>query len=116
MAPLTADMVEILVNTGGSARVDEDIEPRFSTGDRVIARNINPVEHTRLPRYARGKIGVIQHDRGVFVFPDTNALGQGVKPQHVYSICFTAQELWGPDASDRDTLYLDLWDDYLDPA
>jgi len=27
---------------------------------------------------------------------------------------FTARELWGPEASERDTLRLDLWDDYLD--
>jgi nitrile hydratase len=83
---------------------------------RVRARNLNPNGHTRLPRYARGKMGTIIRDHGVFVFPDTNAEFQGDKPQHVYSVRFTARELWGEQASPRDAVYLDLWDDYLEPA
>ena len=62
------------------------------------ARNINPVGHTRLPRYARGKFGMIHRDYGVFVFPDTNAHFLGEKPQHVYSVRFAARELWGAQA------------------
>ena len=58
----------------------------------------------------------IDRDHGVHVFPDTHAAGQGKKPQHVYSVRFTARELWGNDASARDAIYIDLWDDYLDPA
>jgi nitrile hydratase len=79
-------------------------------------RNLNPAGHTRLPRYARGRRGVVQADHGVFIFPDTSAHGQGPRPQRVYSVRFAARELWGPDASARDALYLDLWDEYLDPA
>ena len=56
----------------------------------------------------------MEQDHGVFVFPDTSAHEQGEKPQHVYSVRFTARELSGPDATERDTLRLDLWDGYLD--
>ena len=80
------------------------------------ARNINPMGHTRLPRYARGKLGAIDLDHGVYVFPDTNAHFQGENPQHVYSVRFTARELWGEQASPRDSVHLDMWDDYLEPA
>ena len=50
------------------------------------------------------------------VFPDTNAQFLGEKPQHVYSVRMTARELWGEQASPRDSVYLDMWDDYLEPA
>ena len=82
----------------------------------MLTHNDHPIGHTRLPRYARGKRGVIDRDHGVFVFADTNAMTRDKKPQHCYSVRFTAQELWGPAASPRDSVYLDLWDDHLDPA
>jgi nitrile hydratase len=81
---------------------------------RVRARNIHPTGHTRLPRYARGKIGTVVRDHGVYVFPDTNAHFQGEKRQHVYSVRFTARELWGESASRLDSVHLDMWDDYLE--
>ena len=99
-----------------SFRVDEDVAPKFKPGDAITVRNIHPKTHTRIPRYVRSNRGVIDRDHGVFIFPDTHAQFQGTKPQHVYSVMFTAQELWGPDAPSQDKLYLDLWDDYMDPA
>ena len=87
---------------------------RSQVGQRVRARNINPLGHTRLPRYVRGKTGVVRRDHGVYTFPDTNAHFQGEKRQHVYSVQFTAGELWGESASRRDSVYLDMWDDYLE--
>ncbi len=113
---LTVDMVPTLVSTGASARVDEDVPPRFKVGDKVRARNLNPYGHTRLPRYIRGKVGVVDRNHGVFVFPDTAAHGGGEKPQNVYSVRFEARELWGDAAPAGDSLYIDLWDDYVDPA
>jgi nitrile hydratase subunit beta len=114
--PLTADKVPILTAIGVPARRDVAVAARFHAGERVRARNINPVGHTRLVRYARGKTGTIHVDHGVFVFPDTNAQFLGEKPQHVYSVRFTARELWGDQASPRDSVYVDMWDDYLEPA
>jgi nitrile hydratase len=93
---------------------DPRVRASFRVGQRVRARNINPLGHTRLPRYARGKTGVVRRDHGVYTFPDTNAHFQGEKRQHVYSVQFTARELWGDSASPRDSVYLDMWDDYLE--
>jgi nitrile hydratase len=93
---------------------DPLVHASFKVGQRVRARNIHPLGHTRLPRYVRGKTGVVRRDHGVYMFPDTNAHSQGEKRQHVYSVQFTAGELWGDGASRRDSVYLDMWDDYLE--
>lgn len=88
--------------------------PNFRVGQRVRSKNINPTTHTRLPRYARGRTGVVTRDYGVYVFPDTNANNQGEKPQHLYSVRFEARELWGEQGKPNDSVYIDLWDDYLE--
>ena len=87
---------------------------RFREGDRVVARNINPTGHTRLPRYVRGKRGVIHRDWGIYVFPDSTVHNADEHAQHVYSVAFEARELWGDSVPRRDTLRIDLWEDYLD--
>jgi len=87
----------------------------FKRGNHVVTRNINPVGHTRMPRYVRGKPGVVVRELGLFTFPDSNALGAGRKSQPCYTICFKARDLWGDDAGKRDRLYIDLWEDYLKP-
>jgi len=110
-----ADVPRFLWNRR-AARLDDPVPPKFKVGDLVVARKMQPVGHTRIPRYVRGRQGVIDRDHGVFIFPDTYAVGQGKKPQHVYSVRFTARELWGPAASPNDRVYADLWDDYLDAA
>ena len=111
---LAAEGIETMLRNRKRARRDETVPPRFTAGDRVVARNIHPTGHTRLPRYARGRCGVIARDCGVYVFPDTNAMRGDPKPQHLYSVRFAARELWGPQANARDSVYLDLWDDHLD--
>jgi hypothetical protein len=116
MKALKAADVEHALQHSRGARVDEDVPGKFKVGDRVLTRNMHPVAHTRLPRYARARRGTIACDYGVFIFPDTHAVGEGMKPQHLYSVRFAARELWGPEASSRDGVYLNLWDDYLDPA
>jgi len=113
---LKAEKVEDALRRSRGARVDEDVPAKFVVGARVLTRNIHPIGHTRLPRYARARHGTIARDYGVFIFPDSHALGEGNKAQHLYSVHFTAQELWGAEVSSRDGIYLDLWDDYLDPA
>ncbi len=110
-----ADVPKALLKSKG-ARVAVDVAPRFRVGDQVLTRKINPIGHTRIPRYARGRRGVIHLDHGVFVFPDTHAMSEDPEPQHVYSVRFTGHELWGPEASPRHFIHVDLWDDYLDPA
>jgi nitrile hydratase subunit beta len=90
-------------------------KPRFRVGEHVFTRNINPPGHTRMPRYARGKRGIIRYDWGVFVFPDSHAHGLGRDPQHCYGVEFKGRELWGQDHPVRERVYLDLWEDYLEP-
>jgi nitrile hydratase beta subunit len=113
---LRAGDVARTLGTRRAARLDDPVPPRFQVGQAVVARNLHPVGHTRLPRYVRGRRGEVAIDHGVFIFPDTHAAGQGTRPQHVYSVRFTARELWGPDAPARDTVHVDLWDDYLEAA
>jgi nitrile hydratase len=111
--PGAARARELLANSRG-AKLDLPVKALFAAGARVRVKNRHPATHTRMPRYCRGKTGVISADHGVFVFPDTHAMGHGQKPQHCYSVRFTAQELWGEPR--RDAVYIDLWDDYLENA
>jgi len=120
----SAEMLSALIATGvrtvGPDPVKEkpgakSPRARFAEGDHVRARNLNPMGHTRIPRYVRGKRGVVARDWGVFVFPDTNAHHAGTKPQHCYSVRFEARELWGKSANGREKILVDLWEDYLEP-
>ncbi len=115
-AVLRGSDVAALMRGRLSARVAADVPSKFKPGDPVVARRINPAGHTRLPRYVRGRHGTIDNDHGVFTFPDTNAMSRDPKPQHCYSVRFTARELWGLEGTARDSVYLDLFDDYLDAA
>ncbi len=115
--PPEAAAIEAAARGGFPATRDTGRQtPRFAIGDRVRARNINPSGHTRLPRYIRGHIGTVARLHGTHVFPDTNAHGEGENPQPLYSVGFDATELWGSEAPLNDRLYIDLWEDYLEPA
>lgn len=113
---LTAAQVPEELAKNDPSLLKVSVAPRFHPGQRVRARNINPVTHTRLPRYARGKVGTIERDYGVFDLEDTASQQLPEKPQHVYSVRFSARELWGDQAAPQDSVYIDLWDDYLAPA
>ena len=116
MRVLHYESVRKVLRTGDSARIASNETPRFKPGDAVLTRNFQPLGHTRLPRYARAKRGVVVLNHGVFVFPDTHAANGEQKPQQLYSVSFTMRELWGEGASERDTVHIDLFDDYLLPA
>jgi nitrile hydratase len=79
-------------------------------------RDIDPVGHTHLPLYLRGKSGVIERDHGIFIVPDSGGNGWSEKLQHVYSVRFVAREIWGSEASDRNSMNFNLWDSYMDAA
>jgi len=102
--------------TGVSKRMQVDVPPKFQVGDEVIVKNEHPRGHTRCSRYFRGRRGQVHIDHGVYPFPDTVAHGLGDKPQHCYSVRFTATELWGSRGNPRDRVYVDLFDDYLETA
>ena len=114
-APMTSAVVTAMIAKGSSQKRTFDITPQFKVGDRVFAKNINPHGHTRLPRYVRAKTGVIERDHGVFPYNDTHAHGIE-NAQHVFLVRFAARELWGAEASGRESLYVDLWEDHLTPA
>jgi len=110
-----SELGEMLRNRRGARLKDELAEARFKVGDRLRTKNIHPAGHTRLPRYARDKRGVVYRDHGVFIFPDTHAATGEKVPQHCYSVRFEGGELWGPNAGLRDAVYIDLFEDYLEP-
>ena len=88
--------------------------PTFSVGDAVMTRNDHPSGHTRLPRYARAKRGVVERVIGFFVFPDSAAAGEGDRPQWLYTVTFTGRELWGATADSTSSVSIDAWESYLE--
>ncbi|NKB45567.1 MAG: nitrile hydratase subunit beta [Alphaproteobacteria bacterium] len=117
--PVGPDDMRRMFAKGRSYNRQLDKQALFSVGDWVRAKNINPKGHTRLPRYARGKLGVVTAEHGGQIFPDTNATFSGEGPERLYTVRFQATDLWGPEANPNDTVCIDLWEPYLeetDPA
>jgi nitrile hydratase subunit beta len=112
---LAPDDVPAMLARGGPADRPAPRPPRFEPGSRVRARNLHPRGHTRLPRYARGHVGVIERVHGCHVFADHNALGDE-DPQWLYSVRFDATELFGPDADPRSQVSFDAFEPYLEPV
>jgi nitrile hydratase len=113
---LAAPDVAAVLARGGPAEREMNHPARFAVGDRVVTRIMHPRGHTRLPRYARGKQGIVERVHGGHVFPDTNAHGLGENPQWLYTIRFTGQELWGEESDPCLTVSIDAWESYLEPA
>jgi nitrile hydratase len=111
---LRAEDVPATLARGGPASRDTTTASRFAVGDRVRTRNTHPHTHTRLPRYARDKTGTVELVHGTHVFPDSNAQFKGEDPQWLYTVRFTARELWGRD--DNDSVSIDAFEPYLEPA
>lgn len=115
-AILRADRVEEYVRARRSCERAASAPARYAVGERIAARNMHPHGHTRLPRYVRGRQGVIATVHGCHVFPDTNAHGEGEQPQWLYSVCFAAAELWGEPHPGQTDIFIDLWEPYLEPV
>jgi nitrile hydratase len=111
----TLDNVEASMVRGKFGRVAAQ-PAKFKPGDRVRAKNIHPATHTRLPRYARGHVGVVERDHGCQVFPDTAATDLGEHPQWLYTVVFDATELWGADADPTLKISIDAFEPYLEAA
>jgi len=108
-----------LAQRAPAARDSVQLPARFHGGEQVRARNVNPLGHTRLPRYVRGKLGTIVRVSGVFELEDTDTAGlslPGDKPQPVYMVRFGARELWGEQAGRSDAVFIELWENYLERA
>lgn len=92
-----------------------DSLPHYRVGDRVCAVNRHPAGHTREPHYVRGRLGVVV--RHVGAAPLAERAAQHVcAPQNLYNVRFESRELWGSDATHNEAVYLDLFEDYLEPA
>ena len=89
---------------------------RFKPGDRVRTRNFHPQTHTRLPRYARDKLGVVELNHGCHAYPDSVAAGRGDDPQWLYTVVFDGREIWGPESDPALTVSIDAFEPYLEPA
>jgi nitrile hydratase len=112
--PARAEGIEKALRTGRPASRKIRQRPRFSIGDRVLTRNLSPHGHTRLPRYARGRRGIIVAHHGAHVFPNTNAHGLGENPQHLYTVRIAVREIWGNSAEPNESVLIDLWESYLE--
>jgi len=114
--PLRADQVAEVLRRGAPTLRPVSAPARFAIHDRVRTRRNQVPHHTRLPGYARGKLGRIEQLRGVHVYPDSHAQGLGEQPQWLYTVVFPGTELWGEDATEGLTVSIDAWEPYLEPA
>ncbi len=113
---LKGDEVASVLRRGFPYEREAQAPARFAIGDAVRTIMMHPQHHTRLPRYARGKQGVIERITGCHVFPDTGAQGLPETAQWLYTVVFTGPELWGRDADPTSTVSIEAWESYLEPA
>ena len=111
--PLGAEQMIKALKKGNSTARKVATCAQFKVGDTVRTRKINPLGHTRLPRYCRGRIGTVIMMHGAHVFPDTHAAGFGEQPQWLYTVRFEGQELWGQDTTAA-AVCVDCWEPYLE--
>jgi nitrile hydratase subunit beta len=110
-------MAEVLRTlTRGSFGRPAKSPARFKIGERVRTKNIHPATHTRLPRYARGRVGVIEALRGCHVFPDSVAIGAGEDPQWLYTVLFDGREIWGENSDPTLKVSIEAFEPYLEAA
>ena len=110
-------LMETVVHRGGSARRESGQPAKFGVGDAVRVADDAPFGHTRRARYIRGKRGVIERAHGTFIYPDSAGNGRGEDPQHVYTVRFSAAELWGEQEGDANgSVSFDVWEPYLEKA
>jgi nitrile hydratase beta subunit len=112
---LTPAGVAAVLHRGGPTDRQVRSAALFAVGDRVRTKVIHPPTHTRLPRYVRGHVGIVEILHGVHVFPDSNSLGDE-NPQWLYTVTFDGRELWGPDGDASVKISVDAWESYLEPA
>ena len=114
---LQAANVAAVLARGSATERPATSPARFAVGDAVRMRSVKVDHHTRLPGYVHGKRGTVVHLHGAHVFADTNAQGQGERPQWLYSVEFDEAELWGDSAAKQNlSVSVDAWESYLEPA
>jgi len=114
--PVTAAQVANMVRCGSPYERPAPAPALFKVGDRVRTRNMHPATHTRLPRYARNRVGEIVRIVGCHVFPDSNAINAGEDPHWLYTVHFDGRELWGEDSDPTVRVCIEAWEPYLEEA
>lgn len=89
---------------------------RFQVGDRVRTKNMHPKSHTRLPRFVRGHVGVIDRIQGFHVYPDAVVAEGKEDPQWLYTVMFDGRELWGADSDPTFEVSIEAFEPYLEAA
>ena len=105
-----------LLRTGASTHRSPESSARFSEGDVVRTATAEPSGHTRLPSYARGKLGRVTAVHGCHVYPDANAHGLGEQPQWLYTVEFSGNALYGAAGDPQTIVSIDAFEPYLSPA
>jgi nitrile hydratase len=112
--PVTEDRLPALLRRAPFAR-DPAAPAAFSVGDKVRTRNMHPASHTRLPRFARGRVGIIERIPGCHVFPDAYVADGIERGEWLYTVTFDGRELWGPDADPTVRVSIEAFEPYLEP-
>ena len=113
-SPMRPENIWAAVTARRSYARDIPTPAAFTIGQKIRVKIMNPTTHTRAPRYVRGHAGEVVKIHGAHVFPDSTAQGLGESPQWLYTVRFTARELWGH--GNNDCVMLDLWEPYLESA
>jgi len=114
--PVDAEGMLAAIPKGRPSQREVNTAPAFAIGDRVHTARHGHSGHTRLPGYMRDRVGAVELHHGAHVLPDVSATLAGEAPEHLYTVRFTARELWGPDADPNHSVTADLWESYLAPA
>jgi len=94
------------------------VSARFAPGQAVVVATREVAGHVRVPRYVRGKRGVVERICGAFPNPEELALGRRDASVHaLYRVRFAQGELW-PDYSGPagDSVDVELYEHWLEGA
>ena len=86
---------------------------RFRPGEAVRTTRADPPHHSRLPRYARGAVGPVVELQGLHPLADLRAQGLPAEPEPVYTVRFSAGELFGQGDH---SVTVDVWESRLEDA
>ncbi len=91
---------------------------KFKPGDKVRVRVGSPPGHFRTPHYIQGKTGSVAAVHGAFHNPESLAYGgDGLPKQFLYLVRFDQTQVWEQyTASLQDTLLIDIYEHWLEPA
>jgi len=92
-------------------------EPAFKPGASVRVRDLPVKGHMRTPGYIRGRKGRIETLQGLFPNPERLAYGaDGLPAVPLYLVRFPQSEIWPGYDSAGDSLALDIFEHWLEPA